>query len=236
MPLSDGGRYPLSQFQSWIGSPVHPVEHPCRKIVFTITSHDQGWSGNARHDRGSYRRSWTWFEAGLERFDRNAVRPKDSAEKDARGGGGTPAPSSGEEAEGSSSPEKRRVAPGGDDDPDLPEPYLPVYALRPVRPAPEQDGPGLHHGLLPDQQLLIQHNKTATRASTTHTIVWSWDDRTSDVTAEQLQEAGRGHGTGDGAFVRGLELGDVVTFWAKSRFGGWVNTVESVRVDIYWAL
>ncbi|KAM0721361.1 hypothetical protein Q7P37_002285 [Cladosporium fusiforme] len=33
------------------------LQHPVRKIVFTITSHDQGWAGNK--DQGS----WTWFTA-----------------------------------------------------------------------------------------------------------------------------------------------------------------------------
>ena len=38
----------------------------CRKIVFTIRSHDQGWGGSAA-DKGTYRGSFTWFDVGLER-------------------------------------------------------------------------------------------------------------------------------------------------------------------------
>lgn len=45
--------------------------HPVRKIVFTVESRDQGWSSRERS--GQYINSWTWFEAGLERFD-----PEDS--------------------------------------------------------------------------------------------------------------------------------------------------------------
>lgn len=44
--------------------------HPVRKVVFTIQSHDQGWATGERN-RG-YHNSWTWFEAGLERFDPSA--------------------------------------------------------------------------------------------------------------------------------------------------------------------
>ncbi len=40
-------------------------EYPCRKIVFKIKSHDQGWGGNREH-KGTYKGSYTWFEAGKE--------------------------------------------------------------------------------------------------------------------------------------------------------------------------
>lgn len=37
-----------------------------RKIVFTFTSKDQGWSSFPQ-DRGTLRNSWTWFEVGIIR-------------------------------------------------------------------------------------------------------------------------------------------------------------------------
>lgn len=55
-----------------------------------------------------------------------------------------------------------------------------------------------------------------------------------EVTA--LAEIGRGKATGDGEFVRNLKLGDIVTVWAKARFPGWVNYVDRVKVDVYWAI
>lgn len=72
----------------------------------------------------------------------------------------------------------------------------------------------------------------------THTITWtSQDDTASDSPeAEDLALFGRGAGTGDGSFVRNLEVGDVITVWAKSRFPGWVNNVYSVKVSVYWAV
>lgn len=119
----------------------------------------------------------------------------------------------------------------------LPVPYLPAYSLRPVQPELEAQRNAFHHPLHPRPDYTIQRNKTAQSKSTTHHVVWSWDDDTANpLTAEELHDIGRGQQTGDGSFVRGLKLGDVVTVWGKSRFGGWANHVESVKIDIYWAL
>jgi hypothetical protein len=41
---------------------LHRGMHPCRKIVFNISSHDQGWGGERSH-QGSFRGSWTWLSA-----------------------------------------------------------------------------------------------------------------------------------------------------------------------------
>lgn len=51
-----------------------------------------------------------------------------------------------------------------------------------------------------------------------------------------MKEIGRGSETGRGDFVRNLKPGDVITVWAKSRFAGWTNYVEAVKVDVYWAM
>ena len=46
----------------------HPRgEHPCRKIVFTIKSHDQGWADD-QSNMGTYKESFTWFDVGLEKM------------------------------------------------------------------------------------------------------------------------------------------------------------------------
>lgn len=254
---SQDSEYSIDQFHEWIGSEIQAVEHPCRKIVFTITSHDQGWGGDRPEYRGTYQGSYTWFEAGLERFDKNAERPENSIERDR-----TPAlsgmdklpqkmvsddvqrDSAGESPSSSSS--AFVIVPNGDEQDEgadgeepkgLPHPYLPVYSLRPVHPSLQPDRENaLHHTLLPEPDWTIQCNKTATRASTTHTVTWSWNDHVNPKTAEELRQLGRGQGTGTGAFVRNLKLGDVVTIWAKARFGSWVNSVENVRMDIYWAI
>lgn len=50
--------------------PLPKLQGPVRKIVFNITSHDQGWSSETG---GLYENSWTWFEAGLERLESNEI-------------------------------------------------------------------------------------------------------------------------------------------------------------------
>jgi hypothetical protein len=71
-------------------------------------------------------------------------------------------------------------------------------------------------------------------------VEWSWTDdidpSIADTRLEELVKAGRGRGTGNGEFVRSLTLGDVVTVWGHARFAAWKNFVESVRIDIYWAV
>lgn len=59
---------PRSKLQNYIDERLESVlENPCRKIVFKIQSNDQGWGGNLG-ERGTFNGSWTWFDAGLERF------------------------------------------------------------------------------------------------------------------------------------------------------------------------
>ncbi|KAF2432088.1 hypothetical protein EJ08DRAFT_162548 [Tothia fuscella] len=49
-------------------------QHPVRKVVFTITSKDQGYSWDTEY-HGTYENSWTWFEAAVRTTDdRNAAR------------------------------------------------------------------------------------------------------------------------------------------------------------------
>ncbi|PSR79691.1 hypothetical protein BD289DRAFT_442106 [Coniella lustricola] len=235
----DDAEFPLSQFQEWIGNPTNTIEHPCRRLVFTITSHDQGWGGT-RHPNEPYNGSWTWFEAGLERFDKNATRPVDSRERDAAlsatpATGNTDSPSIDELSEASSAVAVSSQPTEMDNK--LPTPYLPTYSLRSIQPQLDAQQQHFHHPLHPQPDRTIQRNKTAHRDSTTHRVVWSWDDDVANpLTGEELKSLGRGEESGTGRFVRELKLGDVVTVWAKSRFGGWVNQVDSVKIDVYWAL
>jgi hypothetical protein len=57
---------PPKYFGRFLKASMPSLEHPVRRIVFTTTSRDQGW---ASQERDTYIGSWTWFEAGLERFD-----------------------------------------------------------------------------------------------------------------------------------------------------------------------
>ncbi|KAI4154429.1 MAG: hypothetical protein LQ340_001682 [Diploschistes diacapsis] len=50
-----------------LGLPEPTRLHPARKIVFTIRSHDQGWSGEPPETKGTYRNSHTWFDAQIDK-------------------------------------------------------------------------------------------------------------------------------------------------------------------------
>lgn len=122
-------------------------------------------------------------------------------------------------------------------------PPLPVCGLRPVHPAIERAGSGDEgyiyvHPLLRQDEFEIHRNKTASREWQEHSVTWSYlDDIEPDSeSGKELDEAGRGRNTGDGSFVSSLRLGDVVTVWGKARFPLWVNHVESVKIDLYWAV
>lgn len=128
-----------------------------------------------------------------------------------------------------------------------------MCALRPIYPTfslsdkygsaqddSKEDGPEYKydHGHLPADERLIQRNQTRCREVKTHVVQWSWTDDIdpeSDA-AEELKLQGRGRGTGDGSFVRDLKLGDVITVWGKAKFPAWINHVDKVRIDVYWAV
>ncbi|OHE99742.1 hypothetical protein CORC01_04878 [Colletotrichum orchidophilum] len=192
------------------------LTHPVRKIVFKLRSKDQGWGGG-HGDRGSYRGSWSWFEAGLEKFDKE--RTCDGSCKTAEASSDT----------------------GSEEAPFTNETNLCTCGLQSIYPPVETTSDGkiaYTHGLQPLENLKIQTNKTANRDFMDHEVVWSWTDdvHPESPDADRLADIGRGKGTATGKFVRNLKLGDVVTVWAKARFGGWANYVESVKVEIYWAV
>lgn len=205
-PAPKDQTYSPETFQPFRVSPDPMLLRPCRRIVFTIRSHDQGWGGQFE-DRGTFHGSWTWFEVGLERF----VKP--------------------ECGEGPEEGEKPTLRP------DHLGTVLPL-----VEPDGEENGKRKYkpkHPLLPTPAATIQVNRVAEREYAEHKVVWSWDDYLDDNDTEakaKLKENGRGSETGNGEFVRNLQLGDVITVWAKARFPGWENWIDWAKVDIYFAV
>lgn len=204
-PQPVGEEFSADDFQELVATPISLLSHPCRRIIFTIQSHDQGWGGDLG-DRGTYRGSWTWFEAGLERWCKTS--PAEQAQQ----------------------PER---------------PSLRVEDLCTVLPEVDWDPSANAHvfkqELLPRENLKIQANQTATRDTQVHRVVWSYTDdidpnRDTEAAEQQLKQKGRGSATGNGKFVRDLKLGDVVTVWGMARFPQWVNHVESIKVDVYYAV
>ncbi|KAL7947600.1 hypothetical protein V8C42DRAFT_318221 [Trichoderma barbatum] len=118
-----------------------------------------------------------------------------------------------------------------------------VSSLRPVQPPIQQTssdpvGYNYTHKLLHSDEWEIQRNQTALGKWQDHVVTWSYlDDIAPDSDRGQALEAqGRGRATGDGKFVRQLQVGDVITVWGKARFPGWANRIESVQIDVYWAV
>lgn len=119
-----------------------------------------------------------------------------------------------------------------------------MCGLRPIYPViePDEDHEGAFkysHPLHRSTKNEILRNRTATRAVSDREVTWRWTDDLSRDSEEAIrldEEEGRGRDTMNGEFVRGLKFGDVVTVWAKARFPLWVNHVEKVKIDIYWAV
>jgi hypothetical protein len=94
------------------------------------------------------------------------------------------------------------------------------------------------HPLLPSSEWCLQKNLTATRDTQENTITWTCHDNVNpeSLEAKALDDQGRGVATLTGEFVRSMKVGDIVTIWAKARFQGWCNSVEEVKIDVYWAI
>ncbi len=206
--------------KTWANQSLPRGEHPCRKIVFTITSRDQGWGGD-RDDRGTYKGSFTWFDVGIDRIQAIDVT-KHAPEMTSRTG----------YAAGCQLGKRNNQT-------DL----SPISCeLHPVMPSTIKDPSDLSrykfdHPFLPPATRL-QSNLTATGTSKEHVITWTYDDCIDPESpeGEALEEAGRGKASANGQYVRNLKVGDAVTVWARTRFGGWRNIVNACKIDVYWAV
>ncbi|CAG8955753.1 hypothetical protein HYFRA_00011619 [Hymenoscyphus fraxineus] len=202
---------------------------PCRKVVFTIKSCDQGWGGNSS-DRGTYKGSWTWFDVGLERM----IAYRDGKYTD------------------TTMIQNLLTVPGitenDEEDPisssnsDFPivcstVHVLPADNIETTTTPQGVEVKELKHELSP-QSMCLQKNRTATRDITKHVITWSPHDNIDPESSEaaELEGQGRGKASMNGEFMRNLKIGDSITVWGKARFGGWSNFVKEVKVDVYWAV
>ncbi|OBT90712.1 hypothetical protein VE02_00595 [Pseudogymnoascus sp. 03VT05] len=206
--------------------------HPCRKIVFKFTMRDQGWGGEYK-DRGTYDGSFTWLDVGRERarvIDENEGETLEESIE-------LPQPKR-QRNEGSESDVEKTLAWNLESvDPPLKKNGAPTRSQAWLDLGNEAPAVELEHPFLPHDRTL-QKNLVAIKEAEDYTIVWRWDDdidaKSDD--AEELQKAGRGKATGNGEFVRSLEVGDVVTVWARARFPGWSMTVKDVEIDMFWAV
>ncbi|KAI9843041.1 MAG: hypothetical protein M1837_006672 [Sclerophora amabilis] len=201
-------------------------EHPCRKIVFELASHDQGFGGS-REDKGAYSHSWTWFDAAVAAPDRNLpVRAHSTTT-------GPTLPASA----GSSTTNTSSTDSDIDIDSDFDSDQADEDRQEEEGKADEKPPPPKKHPFLPPSTL-VQSNAVAERETKRHTVTWSWDDdsKADSLTADEAESSGRGRDTVNGRFVRELKIGDSVELWARARFPAWSNHVEEASVRVYWAV
>ncbi|KAI9046928.1 hypothetical protein LZ554_009005 [Drepanopeziza brunnea f. sp. 'monogermtubi'] len=204
-------------FSRWTEASQIRGEHACRKIVFTIVSHDQGWGGSSA-DRGTYKGSYTWFDVGKETI--HTFEDTSVVNRMSRDAFPVLLPRHGAPVEF--------------------EGNVPLACtVETTVPTVNSSSPDrFEHPLMPTMKSL-QKNLTATRQSQEHKITWSFQDNIvnpDSVAGTDLESQGRGSETANGAFVKDMKVGDMVTVWAKARFPGWVNIVESVKIDVYYAV
>jgi hypothetical protein len=235
----------------WAKEAAPRGEFPCRKVVFTIKSHDQGWGGPAGC-KGTYRGSSTWFDVGLETIiaTRDSESPQFSnAKRDCN-----PSLLVSGDVERSTEAMPESHAPSPLPHFSIPDPQssganqesilcatrtiIPITRRETTATEPPEVKAEFVHRL--DSSLdCLQCNKTAINTATEYVITWSCTDDTMDpdsIDAKKLYEEGRGRLTANGQYVRNLKIGDVVTVWGKARYGGWVNYVEEVKIEVYWAV
>ncbi|KAI4153308.1 MAG: hypothetical protein LQ340_002388, partial [Diploschistes diacapsis] len=204
------------------------LEYPTRRVIWTIRSHDQGFSGEAAHTKGTYTYSYTGFDPGVERF-----HPAQGAES-------TP-------HNHWTSSEYLAAWLGPTTYNAYGEPLAQEWpgATKPDAWGPPLEHPDKAHYAVPNPpiwprkgwangDMQVQVNVQAKRATTEHTIVWDWMDDIdpeSDRARDELEPKGRGAFTGDGRLVRKLQRGDCVTLWAHAFFPEWVNNIESASIE-----
>jgi hypothetical protein len=208
--------------KKWKAKSSPRSEHPCRKIVFTIKSHDQGWASEDLRYHRTYQRSWTWFDVGLERVEAREV---------------------GIDIPGELVPliHIQQLRLGSTNHTSQAARSL-ICDIRTVQP-PIIQNPSDPSNFIFEHSFLrtgrhLQTNLMAQRQAKEHIITWAYDDciEPSSQEGDALEEAGRGRETATGDFVRNLKIGDIVTIWARARFPGWVNHVEDAKIDIYWVV
>jgi hypothetical protein len=211
----------LRILNQWKSRSLPRGDYPFRKVVFTIKSKDQGWV-DRRGIRGTYEGSYTWFDVGLEQIQ--AIDKKLCTPKIQIPGGFV---------------EKFQLESGVGSSKGPTSIYCDLHTIEPrVLGGLGEEKSYIYYRPLEPTDDRLQSNRTGTRDLKEHIITWAYDDCIDPFSSEgdQLEEEGRGRNTGNGNFVRNLQVGDIITIWARARFPGWTIEVKEVKVEVYWAV
>ncbi|KAI8951588.1 hypothetical protein F4801DRAFT_285888 [Xylaria longipes] len=201
-----GEEYPKEELEGFVEGPPSTLEHPARKIIFDIVSRDQGWSNNV-DSHHTFRHSWTWFDAGIDRFDKGHERSENGNKSEPKASSNsTKTPTTGA---------IRSVWPP------LKETLTEYHHL--LHPAPDH---------MVQSNRVAEHDWQHHHIEWS----WTDKVDPKSSAGRELEANGRGSTTGDGSFLRSLKVGDMVTVWGHARFPGWTNSVQKVQVQVYWAL
>ncbi|KAK6537884.1 hypothetical protein TWF694_010782 [Orbilia ellipsospora] len=195
-----------------------------RKLVFKISSKDQGWSSYGR-DHGTYRGAWSWLEVELWRGgEKPKPRPKtgpamlaEDVEADAGG-----------EEKNEEEEEVKEESEDSDEE--------------------ERLEAEMNNGKYEVGSWLLQRNKHAVWDHTHHEVVWDWkedeleDENDMKWEDDTLKEDGgrdrwqRGGKQANGELIRMLEGGDEIRVIMKARYPGWRCEVQSCEIECFWAI
>ncbi|CAK7269533.1 hypothetical protein SEPCBS119000_003616 [Sporothrix epigloea] len=180
--VAGSGECSANDIRGWLPANQAPqFAHPCRKIVFTMVSRDQGWASSVR-ERGTYKGSYSWFDVGLERYGWKE-KPASAKEDTSPGIQTESGTRTGKEKDSETAPlcpaapeaaVLYTVRPAVIATPSSPPPILQISRRDqpPDRPPSQWQ---FDFPLNPGNDRL-QSNCVATKNFTKHTVVWSWTD------------------------------------------------------------
>ncbi|KAI0201810.1 hypothetical protein F4808DRAFT_423879 [Astrocystis sublimbata] len=198
--------YPQEELKAFVEGSSSTLVHPARKVVFDIVSRDQG-HGGSYEDHGSFRHSWTWFDAGIDRFDKGHKRPED---------------------------EERAASDNSSGDLSMLTTGAIRSVWPPLKEDASEYDHQLH--TTSDHKIqcnrLAEHDWQNYHVEWS----WTDNIDPESSAGNELEVNGRGSATGDGNFIKRLRIGDMVTVWGRARFPGWSNNIQKVQVQVYTAL
>lgn len=188
----------------------HRTIHPCRKIIFRISSHDQGFGGGVSADgrqfRGGFEGSYSWFDTEVVHHQEQQERP-------------------------SSEQQQQEQQPSPSQDTDVPTAES-ISVSSPSHPHFLPTSQKLQSNRVAVRE--TQHFTVTWHYRDPHSPQPEVQD---DKEGEDVEKStGRGRATFTGHIVRDLGIGDSIAIWARARFGAWQNHVHFVGVRVFWAV